>query len=389
MSSGAGCRNLPPVRGFRYGDRRVTVSGMTMTGMDVELVSGVATQLDGQAAAIGAAAADVDRLVDSAVSQWFGADAQKFVQEWQAQHRPALVTALQALAQLSATAKRNVAEQQLASGAGGEPRCSTVADGHLSSCAQTVTTGSAPKDVRGLLGLLPGAYTQPGGVSVTFIGAGAGRRAIVSVSGTEEWNFGGTNVDDMSTNLSNAFGLSNLKEQAIRQAMTDAGVTATDQVLLVGHSQGGADVINFAGDPANAKQFHITGVVTAGAPETVHYPAHNIPVMELRTDGDVVPMLGASSAAGLGVAGIPGAVIGHAIHDATAPGNVRVVDLPGGYEVPWRAHAIDNYIDDSGKATNPAVSDFVRDHAGFFGGQPATTYTYSAQRVGAGWVRYR
>lgn len=362
---------------------------MTVTGMDVDVVSGVATQLDSRAAAISTAATDVDRLVDEAVSQWFGTDAQRFVQEWQAQHRPALVNALQALTQLSATARRNVAEQQQASGAGGEPRCSVVADGALSSCAQTVTTGSAPKDVRGLLGLLPGAYSQPGGVSVTFIGSGPGRRAIVSVSGTEEWNVGGTNVDDMSTNISNAFGVSNLKEQAIRQAMADAGVTPTDQVLLVGHSQGGADVINFASDPANTARFSIAGVVTAGAPETVEYPAPGIPVLEMRTDGDVVPMLGAASAAGLGIAGLPGAVIGHAIHDATAPANVHVVDLPGGYEVPWRAHGIANYIDDAGKTSDPAVAGFVRDHAGFFSGAPATTYTYSAQRVGEGWVRFR
>ena len=370
---------------------------MTLLGMDVDLVTGVATQLDGRAEAIGTATTDVDRLVDTAVSQWFGADAQKFVQEWQSQHRPALVAAMQALTQLSTTARRNVDEQRQASSgtgaAGGpaaasSPQCALTTDGKLDVCARTITSGATPTDVRSLLGLLHGAYQQPGGVSVTFTGTGADRHAIVTVSGTEDWGVGGTNVDDMSTNVSNAFGVSNLKAEAIQQAMISAGVTSTDKVLLVGHSQGGADVIDFAGNPAMAAKYDIAGVVTAGAPETVTYPNATIPVLELRTDGDVVPTLGAASASGLAAAGLPGAVIGHAVHDATMPDNVTVSELPGSWSLPWNAHKIDNYIAESAHISDPAVGKFVDAHCDFFSGAPATTYTYSAQRVGDGPTRY-
>lgn len=366
---------------------------MTLLGMDVERVTAAAGRLDAQSQAIGAALAGVDQLVAETEGEWFGPDERAFVESWFGQHRAALVAAQQSVTALVVAMQRNVAEQQQASAAGpaGAPVPSAggrTADGLLDVRARTVTSGAAPTDVQGLLALLPAAYAQPGGVAVTFTGTGADRHAIVAVSGTEDWSFGGTNPDDMSTNLGNAFGAQTLKQEAIRQAMVDAGVQPTDKVLLVGHSQGGADVIDFAADPGNAARFHIAGVVTAGAPETVVYPRSDIPVLELRTDGDVVPALGASSAAGFATAGLPGAIIGAAVHDATVPGNVKIVELPGGWELPWNAHAVTNYVHDAGHVTDPAVSSFVDAHRDFLTGAPATTYTYSAERVGGGLHRY-
>lgn len=368
---------------------------MTMLGMDVAGMTTVASQLDGQANAINAAMSGVDRLVEETLAEWFGPDAQRFVSDWYAQHRPAMTNAYAAIAAMVSAARRNIDEQQVASGAspggaspGGVSPGGLTPDGRVDVREQSVSTAAGPTDVHGLLALVPGAYAQPGGVSVTFSGTGADRRAIVTVSGTEQWNFGGTNPDDMSTNIGNAFGAHNDKEEAIRQAMLDAGVQPTDQVLLVGHSQGGADAINFASDPTNRSQFDIRGVLTAGAPETVEYPPSSIPVLELRTDGDLVPTLGAASAAGFGAAGLPGAVIGSAVHDATVPDNVKIVELPGGYSLPWNAHPIANYLADSQHISDPAVANFTTATSGFLTGAPATTYTYSAQRVGDGWRRY-
>jgi len=372
---------------------------MTLLGMDVDRVTAAAGRLDAQSQAIAAALAGVDQVVAETEGEWFGPDERAFVESWFGQHRAALVAAQGSVAALVVALRRNVAEQQQASAASAAPSPRPAAqpvpspggrtpDGLLDVRARSVTSGAAPRDVQGLLALLPAAYAQPGGVAVTFTGTGADRHAIVAVSGTEDWSFGGTNPDDMSTNLGNAVGAHTLKQEAIQQAMLDAGVQPTDKVLLVGHSQGGADVIDFAADPANASRFHIAGVVTAGAPETVVYPKSDIPVLELRTDGDVVPALGASSAAGFAAAGLPGAVIGAAVHDATVPGNVKIVELPGGWELPWNAHAVTNYVHDAAHVTDPAVSSFVDAHRDFLTGAPATTYTYSAERVGGGVHRY-
>jgi len=76
------------------------------------------------------------------------------------------------------------------------------------------------------------------------------------------------------------------------------------------------------------------------------------------------------------------------VHDATVPGNVKIVELPGGWELPWNAHAVTNYVHDAAHVTDPAVSSFVDAHRDFLSGAPATTYTYSAERVGGGLHRY-
>ena len=368
---------------------------MTVLGMDVDGVTSLAARLDGEGTTIETVTRAVDAIVAQSATEWFGPDAQQFSQQWYAQHKPALVQAHEAITVLVTALRRNIAEQQAASSNGAAPggAANSLAhplplaggltkDGLLDVEQRSMTTGAGPTDLKGLVGLFDKAYSQPGGVAVTFVGDGANRRAIVTVSGTETWLPGSSNVDDLSTNVSDVLGMSNLKQEAIATAMRDAGVTSTDSVLLVGHSQGGADVVNFAANPALAQQFHITGVMTAGAPETVAYPA-NIPVLQLRTPGDVVPALGASSGAGLLAGGPVGAVLAHELHDATVPSNVDIVELGGEWRGPGGAHATSNYANDVGASTDPSVAAFAASQQQYLGGDPSTTVVYSAQRTHA------
>jgi uncharacterized protein YukE len=90
-----------------------------LLGMDVDAVRGVATRLDQQTDVLRQIIAAVDQLSGHATATWHGRDAQDFHGQWHAQHRPALQQTLGALAELSQTLTRNLAEQEHASGFGG------------------------------------------------------------------------------------------------------------------------------------------------------------------------------------------------------------------------------------------------------------------------------
>ncbi|MCR6032479.1 hypothetical protein GGQ22_13665 [Nocardioides sp. zg-579] len=94
---------------------------------------------------------------------------------------------------------------------------------------------------------------------------------------------------DLAANLLLVAGLDNPHQQGVLDAMAQAGIGPEDPVLLVGHSQGGmvAAAVLAAGGP-----FHVTDVVTAGAP-TAHldgFPPGSH-VLSLEHRGDLVPLL--------------------------------------------------------------------------------------------------
>ena len=75
----------------------------------------------------------------------------------------------------------------------------------------------------------------------------------------------------------------------IEQAMAEAGIGRSDPVLLVGHSLGGIEATSML---AHGSGFHVTHVVTAGAPVglTGDYPA-GAHLLSLENRGDLVPLL--------------------------------------------------------------------------------------------------
>ena len=81
-----------------------------------------------------------------------------------------------------------------------------------------------------------------------------------------------SDVRDLATNLDLIAGRDTTYQQGIEEAMRRAGIGPDDPVLLVGHSQGGMEAAAMLG---NGSPFHVTSVVTAGAPTAqVHgFPA--------------------------------------------------------------------------------------------------------------------
>ncbi|MEV7607077.1 hypothetical protein AB0N65_16710 [Paenarthrobacter sp. NPDC089322] len=76
---------------------------------------------------------------------------------------------------------------------------------------------------------------------------------------------------------------------AIAQALREAGAEAGDQVVAVGHSQGGAHAMNLSRNKAFLSEFDLKYVLTAGAPTGGITPEQGISSMHLEHAQDWVP----------------------------------------------------------------------------------------------------
>lgn len=115
---------------------------------------------------------------------------------------------------------------------------------------------------------------------------------VVEVTGTKEWNpLPSSDVTSPATNVLAIQGRTTSYEQGVLQAMHDAGIKASDKVMMVGHSQGGMVAMNAAITAAATGTFTITHVVTAGSP--IAHSSAKVPdrvqVLALENEGDYVP----------------------------------------------------------------------------------------------------
>ena len=115
------------------------------------------------------------------------------------------------------------------------------------------------------------------------------KTAVVYVPGTQTLGFGeGTNPLDMASNIQAISGAGKAaSEKAVLLAIRQAGINATDEVILVGHSQGGLVAGNLAAYPTG---FIAVGLVAFGAP-LAHIKNLKAPVMAIEHVNDPVPNL--------------------------------------------------------------------------------------------------
>jgi hypothetical protein len=113
--------------------------------------------------------------------------------------------------------------------------------------------------------------------------------AIVYIPGTQSMEFGGgTNPLDMTSNIQAMAGSKvAASERAVIEAIKNAGITEADEVILVGHSQGGMVAGNLAAAPLG---FSAIGLITFGAP-VAQLSIKNIPVMAIEHKNDFIPNL--------------------------------------------------------------------------------------------------
>lgn len=120
------------------------------------------------------------------------------------------------------------------------------------------------------------------------------RRAIVDITGTKSWDpLPTSDITSLTTNGRALVGEGTAYEQGVLTAMHRAGVQRDDEVMLVGHSEGGMVAVNAARDALANGEFDITHVITVGAPIglTVGSVPSTVQVLALENAKDVVPHL--------------------------------------------------------------------------------------------------
>jgi hypothetical protein len=124
-------------------------------------------------------------------------------------------------------------------------------------------------------------------VGIDFFQTADQRTAIVYIPGTQTPGLGdGSNPLDLQSNIAamqgNGFAAS---ERAVLEAMKQAGIKPNDEVLFVGHSQGGMVAGNLAMHPAG---YIAAGLVTIGAP-IAQLKLTKLPVMAIEHVNDPIP----------------------------------------------------------------------------------------------------
>ncbi|WGL52743.1 hypothetical protein P5P86_02705 [Nocardioides sp. BP30] len=187
----------------------------------------------------------------------------------------------------------------------------------------------APRDIVDLvehLGELSGTDPALDGVVEvqTLVADDGARRHVVYLPGTDDMDplSSDDQVRDMHENLRLLAGQSTAYGAGVLAAMHAAGIRPGEQVLLVGHSQGGMEAVALA---SHASPYRVSDVVTLGAPtaQVHHYPP-GVHVLSLEHEGDLVPQLagqGSASAQHVTVrfdSGVQGVVANHSLEHYTA-----------------------------------------------------------------------
>ncbi len=160
---------------------------------------------------------------------------------------------------------------------------------HSVSATKTGTVATrSPNSITQLLDRLSqvSSKKQPT-VGIDFFQTADQRTAIVYIPGTQTLGLGdGSNPLDLQSNIlaMQGNGLA-ASERAVLEAMNQAGIAETDEVIFVGHSQGGMVAGNLAQHPAD---YITAGLVTIGAP-IAQLKLTKVPVMAIEHVNDPIP----------------------------------------------------------------------------------------------------
>ncbi len=233
---------------------------------------------------------------------------------------------------------------------------------------------AAPHDLADLVGGLALRDSgRHGEISVSFVvGADGRRRAIVDIPGTKSWDPAPNHdITSVSTDIRAMAGLDTSYEDGVFDALSAAGVGPHDDVLLVGHSEGGIVAVNAARDAARSGRFRVTHVVTAGSPigKIAAGLPDDVQLLALENRADVVP----------------------ATDGAANPArpNITTVTVDDQHGSVGANHSLDQTYrpaaaaaDDSG---NASVEAFVGSADGFLDAAPGESMTTSAYQITRGW----
>lgn len=225
---------------------------------------------------------------------------------------------------------------------------------------------------RGLADVMSGLALRNEGrhgeIDVKFLDCADGtRRVIVDIPGTKSWDpLPNGDVTSFSTNARALLGERTAYEQGVLTALTRAGVTPTDKVMLVGHSEGGMVAVTAARDAMRSGRFTITHVITAGSPIalSVGQVPSGVQVLALENKHDFIPHLDGSA-------------------NPDEP-NITTVTVDRGDGTEGDDHSIpDAYLPgavDAAASGNASVHAFLTSASGYFTASSVTTHTYVITR---------
>jgi dienelactone hydrolase len=166
------------------------------------------------------------------------------------------------------------------------------------SAPYTGTTGGGLDSLRELWAsanqLNSNAQADPDGSAVRILRTVEGGvvRWVVQVPGTQQWNpMTGSDPSDATTNIELMDDGQALILPAIVQAMREAGIGAGEEVMVMGHSQGGIAAMALANDDAVRAEFDVTTVFTGGSPVGRFELPPGITAVSLEHLQDPVPRL--------------------------------------------------------------------------------------------------
>jgi hypothetical protein len=193
------------------------------------------------------------------------------------------------------------------------------------------------------------------------------RRAIVDITGTKSWTFSpSSDVSDLRTDGRALLGEQTAYEQGVLKAMHDAGVRPGDDVMLVGHSEGGVVAVNAARDAVANGAFNVTHVVTLGAPiaGVVGSVSPKVQVLALENDKDLV--VHADGSKNPDLPNVTTATTSHGDESVVDAHSIRDAYLPG---------AADDQASSDG-----SIRHFLTTADGYFRAESVETHTFQITR---------
>jgi hypothetical protein len=250
----------------------------------------------------------------------------------------------------------------------------SLLDGHAkvrdAGVDERLRANSPPRDLADLMaGLSLRDQGKHGEIDVKILTCGDGtRRVIVDIPGTKSWDpLPNGDITSFSTNARALIGERTAYEQGVLSALTEAGVTPRDQVMLVGHSEGGMVAVTAAREAVRSGHFNVTHVVTAGSPIalSVGKVPSSVQVLALENKHDFVPHMDGKTNPDL-----PNVTTVTVAHGNGTEGDDH--SLPGSY-LPGAV--------DVGASDNPSIRDFLAGVRGYFSASTVTTHTYVITRA--------
>lgn len=134
----------------------------------------------------------------------------------------------------------------------------------------------------------------PGGVQITKTIENGVARYVVNIPGTTEWTPDAKNHPlDLSSNIESMYHDDSTGTEYVLAAMEAAGIKAGDDVVLMGHSQGGIVASALASRHDFVNRFKVRGVVTMNSPTAHNKILPGIPTLHIENKPDAVTSLDA------------------------------------------------------------------------------------------------